>query len=182
MCVCVCVCVCVCYLLSCFQFCLICPWNFPGKNTGVGCHFLLQGIFPTQVSCTAGRFKCTVAHHFHITKVTQATSAPRVPFFHAYTSPWPTLLIPESIFNLAARMILLKHESACFIQVLRVNTQIYPQVPKPYTSWPSPQTHSGLPHLLFPPPGLVLCPDSHFFQSQVLWGFAQILSCSWDLL
>ena len=24
---------------------LLCPWNFPGKNTGVGCHFLLQGIF-----------------------------------------------------------------------------------------------------------------------------------------
>ncbi|XP_069451036.1 alpha-N-acetylgalactosaminide alpha-2,6-sialyltransferase 3 isoform X2 [Ovis canadensis] len=23
------------------------PWDFPGKNTGVGCHFLLQGIFPT---------------------------------------------------------------------------------------------------------------------------------------
>ena len=20
----------------------LCPWNFPGKNTGVGCHFLLQ--------------------------------------------------------------------------------------------------------------------------------------------
>ena len=27
---------------------LICPWNSPGKNTGVGCHFLLQGIFLTQ--------------------------------------------------------------------------------------------------------------------------------------
>ena len=26
------------------------PWNFPGKNTGVGCHFLLQGIFMTQGS------------------------------------------------------------------------------------------------------------------------------------
>ena len=26
----------------------ICPWDFPGKNTGVGCHFLLQGIFPNQ--------------------------------------------------------------------------------------------------------------------------------------
>ena len=25
-------------------------WNSPGKNTGVGCHFLLQGIFPTQGS------------------------------------------------------------------------------------------------------------------------------------
>ena len=24
------------------------PWDFPGKNTGVGCHFLLQRIFPTQ--------------------------------------------------------------------------------------------------------------------------------------
>ena len=24
------------------------PWEFPGKNTGVGCHALLQGIFPTQ--------------------------------------------------------------------------------------------------------------------------------------
>ena len=23
-------------------------WDSPGKNTGVGCHFLLQGIFSTQ--------------------------------------------------------------------------------------------------------------------------------------
>ena len=23
---------------------LLCPWDFPGKNTGAGCHFLLQGI------------------------------------------------------------------------------------------------------------------------------------------
>ena len=27
-----------------------CPWDFPGKNTGVGCHPFLQGIFLTQVS------------------------------------------------------------------------------------------------------------------------------------
>ena len=27
---------------------LLCPWNSPGKNTGVGCHFPFQGIFPTQ--------------------------------------------------------------------------------------------------------------------------------------
>ena len=26
----------------------LCPWDFPGKNTGVGCHFLLQGIFPPK--------------------------------------------------------------------------------------------------------------------------------------
>ena len=43
---------------------LLCPWDFPGKNPGVGCHFLFQGIFPTQgmslhfleVSCIAGGF------------------------------------------------------------------------------------------------------------------------------
>ena len=49
-------CVCV---LSCVQLCYPmdytacqppCPWNFPGKNTGVVCHFLLQGIFLTQES------------------------------------------------------------------------------------------------------------------------------------
>ena len=52
----VCVCVCVCFQ-SCLTFCnpkdysptrLLCPWNFPDKNTGVGCHFLLQGFFLTQ--------------------------------------------------------------------------------------------------------------------------------------
>ena len=31
-------------------FRLLCPWDSPGKNTRVGCHVLLQGIFPTQVS------------------------------------------------------------------------------------------------------------------------------------
>ena len=50
-------CVCV-HMLSYFQlFCnpmdcsrpgSSCPWDFPGKNTGVGCHFLLQGIFLIQ--------------------------------------------------------------------------------------------------------------------------------------
>ena len=29
---------------------LLCPWESPGKNTGVGCHVLLQGIFLTQGS------------------------------------------------------------------------------------------------------------------------------------
>ena len=27
---------------------LLCPWKLSGKNTGVGCHLLLQGIFLTQ--------------------------------------------------------------------------------------------------------------------------------------
>ena len=28
----------------------LCPWDSSGKSTGVGCHFLLQGIFPIQES------------------------------------------------------------------------------------------------------------------------------------
>ena len=39
---------------------LLCPWNFPGKNTGAGSHSLLRGSsWPrdrTWVSCIAGRF------------------------------------------------------------------------------------------------------------------------------
>ena len=43
------VCVCVCACVQPTR--LLCPWDSPGKNTRVGCHFLLQGIFfPTQGS------------------------------------------------------------------------------------------------------------------------------------
>ena len=57
-CACACACVCVCaHALSHVQLScdpldcgLLCPWGFPGKNAGAGCHFLLQGIFPTQGS------------------------------------------------------------------------------------------------------------------------------------
>ena len=61
--VCVCVCVCVCLLGRVWLFATPwtvarlpwqnvcpCPWNFPGRNTGVDCHFPLQGIFPTRGS------------------------------------------------------------------------------------------------------------------------------------
>ena len=60
---CVCVCVCVCALVAqlCATLCelmplglmslvLLCPCDSPGKNTGEGWHFLLQGKFPTQGS------------------------------------------------------------------------------------------------------------------------------------
>ena len=55
----VCVCVCVCALSVISDSLqphglqptkLLCPWNFPGKNTAVYCKFLLQGIFQTQGS------------------------------------------------------------------------------------------------------------------------------------
>ena len=57
MCVCVfipvCICVCTVSHLSHVWLCNpmdLCPWDFPGKNTGVSCHALLQGIFLAQGS------------------------------------------------------------------------------------------------------------------------------------
>ena len=52
----VCVCVFSHFNLSdslCHMYCsprLLCPYDSPGKDTGVRCHALLQGIFPTQGS------------------------------------------------------------------------------------------------------------------------------------
>ena len=39
----------------------LCPWNSPGKNTGVGCHSLLQGIFLTQ-GLNPGFLHCHLSH------------------------------------------------------------------------------------------------------------------------
>ena len=39
---------------------LLCPWNSPGKNIGVGCHSLLKGIFPTEESNSGCRHSFTI--------------------------------------------------------------------------------------------------------------------------
>ena len=44
---------------------LLCPWDSPGKNAEVGCHFLLQGIFLTQ-----GSLSPTLAGGFFTTEPT----------------------------------------------------------------------------------------------------------------
>ena len=65
----ICMCVGVCAHAKLFQSCptlqpcglsatkLLCPWNSPSKNTGVGCHFCHWGIFPTQRS-NSGLLHC----------------------------------------------------------------------------------------------------------------------------
>ena len=61
-------CVCAESLQSCLTLCdsmvysparLLCPWDSPGKNTRVGCHALLQGIFLTQGSSHISYVSCT---------------------------------------------------------------------------------------------------------------------------
>ena len=57
---------------------LLCSWDFPGKDTGVGCHFLLQGIFPTQ-----GSNLCLL--HWHVDYL---------PLSHS-GNPWAELSFPQ---------------------------------------------------------------------------------------
>ena len=90
---------------------VLCPWDFPGKNTGVGCHFLLQGIFPTQ-GLNPGLLHCrqTLYHLSHqgspyagnccLFRVERPHSCPqhsrqaRIPFTMRRASPWVYFLSP----------------------------------------------------------------------------------------
>ena len=95
---CVGVCVCVC---ACAQLCPTLsnsmnysppgssPWDSSGKNPGVGCHFLLQAIFPTCISCI-GRL---ILYHWatweapYVHQIRSDQSLSRVWLF---TTPWIT--------------------------------------------------------------------------------------------
>ena len=51
---------------------LLCPWNSLGKNTGVGCHPLLQGICPTQGSNSG------LLHYRQILLLSEPQGSPRL--------------------------------------------------------------------------------------------------------
>ena len=63
---------------------LFCPWNFPGKNTRVSCHFLLQEIFPIQRSnlclldllAVQGTLKSLLQHHSSKASILWASGFP----------------------------------------------------------------------------------------------------------
>jgi len=62
---------------------LLCPWSSPGKNTGVGCHSLLQGIFLTQGSNLSLLHCRQILHHL--------SHQGRAPFLGAYYRPRTTV-------------------------------------------------------------------------------------------
>ena len=47
---------------------LLCPWDFPGKNTEEGCHFVLQGAssIPREVSCISCIGRWILYHQCHL--------------------------------------------------------------------------------------------------------------------
>ena len=83
------------------------PWNFPGKRTGVDCHFLLQGIFLTQGSdshlaspaLADGSF--TSEYHQHIPNAELSSSFFLwMPFSHLYLL---SISAQQIITNLSAK-------------------------------------------------------------------------------
>ena len=50
---------------------LLCPWDFPGKNVGVGCYSLLQGIFLTQ-GLNLGLLHCRQILYIWLTRETHS--------------------------------------------------------------------------------------------------------------
>ena len=59
----------------------LCPWDPPGRNTGMGCQALLQGIFPTQGSNPHLRSPVRLLHW-------QEDSLPLVPLLAPKETRW----------------------------------------------------------------------------------------------
>ena len=77
-------CLTVCHAIDCSRQALLCPWNSAGKNTVVGCHSLLQGIFLTQ-GWNPGLLHCgQILHHLsHQFGSLQSLSCVRL-----FATPW----------------------------------------------------------------------------------------------
>ena len=74
---------------------LLCQWDFPGKNTGVGWHFLLQEIFLTQ-GLNPGLLHCRqMLYHLSHQGNPAPKAAPRSPLMeHSCSSSQSHILIP----------------------------------------------------------------------------------------
>ena len=62
----------------------LCLWDFPGKNTGVGCHFFLQGIFLNQGSNSWLLHCRQILYHWATGKAPPLPQEPRR--FHSTTA------------------------------------------------------------------------------------------------
>ena len=64
-----------------------CPWNFPGKKTGMDCHFLLQGIFwPRDWTCNS----CIGSQILYHWAIWEAFSVPY---------EWDVFLVPDKVYD-----------------------------------------------------------------------------------
>ena len=65
---------------------LLCPWNSPGKNTGVGSHFLLQGVYLIQ-GLNTGFLHCWKIL-YHLNHHVSPHSCHKCHLFLLFTNDW----------------------------------------------------------------------------------------------
>ena len=114
---------------------LLCPWNSPGKNTRVSCHFLLQGIFPTQGS-NLGLLHCRqILYHL----------SHQGSFMTGISSVAHSCLDSETSWTAARQASLSITNSQSLIKLVhRVGDAIQPSHPLSSPSLFSPSQHQGL--------------------------------------
>ena len=91
------------------------PWDSPGKNTGVGCHFLLQ--------CTKMKSESEVAQSCMILRDPMDCSPPGFSIhgiFQARVLEWDAIAFSNCIFLLSCIFILLIFENLIFKLQLKI--------------------------------------------------------------
>ena len=95
---------------------LLCPWDSPGKNIGVGCRALLQRIFPTHESNPRLTFSALAGRDF--TTSTTWKAATSVLFLVTKSQGWSFWAVPS-----------------CGFTFLRVFAPKMPSLPLPSKGW-----------------------------------------------
>ena len=87
---------------------LLCPWDYPGNNSGVGCPALFQGIFPTQ-GANPGLLHCwQILYHLSHQGSPRILKCVAYPFSRASSWPelkWGFLHCRQILYQLAMREI-----------------------------------------------------------------------------
>ena len=78
---------------------LLCPWNSPGKTTGVGCHFLLQDIVPIQGSDPGLLYCRQIPYHLRLQRKKESIDVANIIVTYIKKSPHPNLQFSTLIVN-----------------------------------------------------------------------------------
>ena len=122
------------------------PWDFPGNNTGVGCHFLLQWIFLTQgLNLCLLRLLHWQARSLPLSLLGDVQNSGSVSSVSSVAQSCPALCDP---MNRSTPGLPVHHQFLEFTQthVHRVGDAIQPSHPllSPSPPAPSPSQHQGL--------------------------------------
>ena len=122
------------------------PWDFPGNNTGVGCHFLLQWIFLTQgLNLCLLRLLHWQAHSLPLSLLGDVQNSGSVSSVSSVAQSCPALCDP---MNRSMPGLPVHHQLPEFTQthVHQVSDAIQPSHPlsSPSPPAPSPSQHQSL--------------------------------------